>query len=624
MAWAGLPRTIIYAGVAGAVTWWTFSLWLFWGYQLRWDDASHVHFAQWWAAGNVTELAFNWPGTLMRPYVYHAALGTLGAVFPDILASSWTRPAIAAIQVATFVAVTFRLARAVARFERGLPRAVVIGLLCAPFAALTNTEVLSESISLSIVCMLVAFACPLVASRSGRLGNVPAVLACLALLAMTRTAHLPVSVTASLVTMLLVLNNVTRRAIARRELAVHRTLVGTGLVAWAVVGAPQAWLLWRHEQLVPGDSALWGAAGGQLTWSQQMGKYATIVASCPGMSVPRAPYPVPFVDAVTATGQFAWYLSHPHVAIWHLFQSLNWDFPTTYISTFNPFLTVPLNAVSLGVAVVGLATLAVVGPSLVRRLIAEAPVLGIVLAAIVALWLQTAFTAVETRFGIIPWSALSVAAVWGATRWWERLRRGTSSWMPAINAAFATGLLLLVSRLAVAGVPVFQQYEEAGCWGYRQLTSLGIQSTSHVIRYQAPFPRRTSDEMRVKLVLDRPYFGTANLHIDLSGVSNGIMIVPQGKANEREFIFESYLFRNRSLILLTITSDGVDPNLRLGAWRYVFRRNDRTPPEFITEYGVFAGLPEALTGRMTNEWLPMIWIAGSEWDSSRGGLRWPF
>ena len=113
----------------------------------------------------------------------------------------------------------------------------------------------------------------------------------------------------------------------------------------------------------------------------------------------------------------------------------------------------PLNAVSLGVAVVGVATLAVVGPSLVRRLIAEAPVLGIVMASIGGLWLQTAFTAVETRFGIIPWSALSVAAVWGATGWWERLRSGTSNLLPAINAALATGVLLATSRLAVAGVP---------------------------------------------------------------------------------------------------------------------------------------------------------------------------
>ena len=135
--------------------------------------------------------------------------------------------------------------------------------------------------------------------------------------------------------MLLLLNTVTRRAIARRELAVHLKLLGIGMAAWVVVVSPQAWLLWRHEQLVPNDEGLWGVGGGQLIWSQQMGKYATIIASCAGMSEAQAPYPVPFVDDATATGQFAWYLSHPHVAIWHVFQAVNWDFPTTYISTLN-------------------------------------------------------------------------------------------------------------------------------------------------------------------------------------------------------------------------------------------------------------------------------------------------
>ncbi|MBU6152163.1 MAG: hypothetical protein KGR25_11980, partial [Chloroflexi bacterium] len=277
-------------------------------------------------------------------------------------------------------------------------------------------------------------------------------------------AHIPVVVSASGAVFLLLVADVARRGVGRHGRAVRLTLTGVGVGAWVAVMTPPAWLLWWHDKLVPGDGALWGAAGGQLLWSQQMGKYATVVADCPSVPTAGVAYPVPFADAATASGQFAWYLYHPQVAIWHLFQSLNWDFPTTYISTFNPFVTLPLNAVSLGVAVVGFATLATVGSSLVRRLIVEAPVLGIVMVAIVGLWLQTAFTAVETRFGIIPWSALSVAAAWGAAQWWEGLRSGTSGWLPAINAVVATGVLLVISRLAVAGVPAFQQLEAAGCW----------------------------------------------------------------------------------------------------------------------------------------------------------------
>jgi hypothetical protein len=308
------------------------------------------------------------------------------------------------------------------------------------------------------------------------------------MLAMTRTAHLPVALGASGAIVLLLLTGVAlrgqpprrrlpdpgqvlllftgvvRRGRSRRDVTLGLVMCGLGLVGWALVVAPQAVLMWKHEQLVPNDGALWGEGGKRLTWGQQVGKYTTVVVDCPEVPVAGVAYPMPFADGTTATGQLGWYLSRPHVAAWHLFQSLNWDCPTTYITTFNPLVTVTLNAVSLGVVVVGFASLAGVAPSLVRHLTAEAPVLGIVLAAIGGLWLQTAFTAVETRFGIIPWAALSVAAVWGAMRWWERLGRGTGGWRSVIYVALATGVLLVVSRMAVAGVPVFQQLEAAGCW----------------------------------------------------------------------------------------------------------------------------------------------------------------
>ena len=244
MAWAGLPRRVIYTGVAGAVLWWTFSLWLFWGYHPRYDDVYYTIWARWWIEGKYTELAGNWPGTLIRPYVYHSVLGMVGNVVPSLLVSEWTRPVVAAVQVTTFAAVAFRLARAVAHLDPGLPRAVILGLLCAPFAVLTNTEVLSESISLMITCMLVAVACPIGTSRVGRLGNATVVLACFALLAMTRTAHLAASVAASAAIVLLLEVNGAQQAVPRRERAVHFAMTGLGLAAWVVVVAPQAWLLW--------------------------------------------------------------------------------------------------------------------------------------------------------------------------------------------------------------------------------------------------------------------------------------------------------------------------------------------------------------------------------------------
>jgi hypothetical protein len=338
---------------------------------------------------------------------------------------------------------------------------VVFGLLCAPFAVLTNSEVLSESVSLSISAMTVALACPSSGSPIGRLGNVTGVVTCLALLAMTRTSHLPVTMGAVGVIMVVLVAH----AMKDRKIRANALLIlAMGLAGSFVVLAPQAWLMWQHYHFLPNDTELWGAGSTRLWWSQQVGKYATVVAYCPTMPVAGVAYPVPFADASSATGQLAWYVAAPHVAVWHLFQSLNWDFPTTYVSTFNPLVTVPLNAVSLGVAVVGFWVVVRVAPRLIPRLAREAPVLGVVLMAIAGLWLQTAFTGVETRFGIIPWSALSVAAAWGASGWWERLRSGVGSWVPALIAVLVTGVLLVVSRMAVASVPAFQQLEAAGCW----------------------------------------------------------------------------------------------------------------------------------------------------------------
>ena len=460
----GVPRRDVAIGILGLASWWLVGVWLFWGYQPRYDDFYYTLWARWWIEGNVIGLAENWPGTLIRPYAYHLFLGGIGYPVPSLLVSEQTRLVVSAVQIAVFGAASFRLARALGRFSRSLPRAVVGGLLCMPFAVLTNGEVLSESLSLSVAALAVSFSCPNGSSAAERRGNVVGVLLSLAVLAMTRTAHVPIALVASGAILLLLLVDVARSRDRRREVARGLILVGVGLAGWALVVAPQAALMWKHQQAVPDDPTFWGVGSQQLLWSQQIGKYATVVAGCPDAPTVGVLYPAPFADASTASGDFQWYLIHPHVALWHLFQSLNWDFPTTYVSTLNPLVTVPLNAVSLLVAVGGLVTVIHFAPTLVRVLWRDAPSLGVMLGVFAGLWFQTAFTAVETRFGILPWSALSVAAVWGAMLWWDRLRSGIGSWKPVVLVTVTTGILLAISRLAVAGVPAFQQLEAAGCW----------------------------------------------------------------------------------------------------------------------------------------------------------------
>ena len=142
----------------------------------------------------------------------------------------------------------------------------------------------------------------------------------------------------------------------------------------------------------------------------------------------------------------------------------------------------------------------------------------------------------------------------------------------------------------------------------RLLSSFAMQSPAHAIRYRVPLPRQTGDRMRVKLVLARPYEGLVRLHIDISGHSNGAMQTPLGgNFSELEYAFDMTPFRADETVLLTIRQDAYDPNLRLAIWKSSLGRQIPDEPEYLTEYRVFRGLPDPLTGAMTRFW-PLIWV----------------
>lgn len=106
-------------------------------------------------------------------------------------------PSIATVLGASRAAATACFPGAVDQFGCGLSRSVMVGLLCTRCAVLTNNEVFSEGVSLTLSCLLVAASCPTGPSVSGRFGNVAAVFQWLTLLAMTRSARLPVSLGAT-------------------------------------------------------------------------------------------------------------------------------------------------------------------------------------------------------------------------------------------------------------------------------------------------------------------------------------------------------------------------------------------------------------------------------------------
>lgn len=144
----------------------------------------------------------------------------------------------------------------------------------------------------------------------------------------------------------------------------------------------------------------------------------------------------------------------------------------------------------------------------------------------------------------------------------------------------------------------------------KMLSSFAIQSPSHAIQYRVPYPRQWSDRMRVKVLLAQPYDGPVDLRIDISSRLSGTMRPPLGgNLSEREFVFEMKPFESDGTVLLTITQDAYDPNLRFATWKSNLGRQIHDQPEYLTEYGEFSGLPDPLTGVMTRFW-PLIWMTG--------------
>lgn len=143
------------------------------------------------------------------------------------------------------------------------------------------------------------------------------------------------------------------------------------------------------------------------------------------------------------------------------------------------------------------------------------------------------------------------------------------------------------------------------------LSSLSLQSASHAIRYRVPFPQPTGNQMRVKLVLARPYEGASQLLIDVAGRVNGAMRpLEGGNTGEREFTFNMQHFHADAAVTLTISADMPDPALRIATWGSGLGRTLPEQPQFVTEYGAFLGLPEPLTGKMRSAW-PLVWVTGA-------------
>jgi hypothetical protein len=462
------------------VTWWGVGVWLYWGHPPRYDEFYYTFWARYWLDFDLDYLARNWPGTMIRPYLYQLFLAVIGAPFPFVLEKTEGRLYIALIQILIYSGSVLRLAQhAQAVYGRKVCLAVLIGLLAMPFPVFTQVEVLSESVGLTLFCWFVIAAIQSVGVVRGArvLAKFASVTFIAIGLVLVRSGFVPVA----LIMMAWSGIGVALMA-ARRPLGALVRVTGYVIllaVPMVVLALPQAYLMINHQKDVPNDPQLWGVGASQIIWSISMAKYSTSVVQCKDGPV-GFEYPMPLLSGLNAAGlpqpgamslgsAIWWFVLHPSIGLVHLFEAINHDFPTTYVTTFNPIVAIGFNVLGLMVASTGIVTLVrsawavrkdVAAFSFVR---ADRTGTSLVVLVVATIWGMTAVTAVETRFGIIPWCGLVVAASYGAITWVADFMAGTQRWGLVSVALGMAGSGLWLSRWLLSTVEPVTKAIAAGC-----------------------------------------------------------------------------------------------------------------------------------------------------------------
>lgn len=174
-------------------------------------------------------------------------------------------------------------------------------------------------------------------------------------------------------------------------------------------------------------------------------------------------------DALSFWSAIWWYGLHPHAGFLHLFGAVNHDFPTTYVTTFNSIVSIGFNALGLLMVSAGMVTLVTLAWDIRKNLTTGAWLRasrsgsGLVILVVATMWGMTAFTAVETRYGIIPWCGLAVAAAYGAITWVGEFKAGRRRWGQAVAAVGLASSGLWLSRWLLSTVEPVQRAIAFGC-----------------------------------------------------------------------------------------------------------------------------------------------------------------
>ena len=478
-AWIGLPGRWVAGSLTMCFIWWGVGISLYWGHPPRYDEFYYTFWARHWLDFDLDHLARNWPGTMIRPYLYQLFLAVIGAPFPAMLEQTFeSRLYIALIQLVLYAGSVLRLAQhAQAVYGRKVCLAVLIGLLAMPFPVFTQVEVLSESVGLTLFCWFVIAAIQSIGVVRG--ARVLAKFASVTFIAMglvlTRSAFMPGALIAMAWSGIEVALMAARRPLG--ELVSVTRYVIVLAVPVVVLASPQAYLMINHIKYVDNDPQLWGVGSDQLRWAASTAKYGTSIAPC-STGLVGFSYPMPFLSAlelerlastaeVSAVNRIWWFAGHPAVVGVHLFESLNHDFPTSYTNTFNGSKLLFYNALSMTIVSCGVITLLMAAPhpreafNLLRRCKRD----GVCFVGVIIfiLWAQTGFTAVETRFGIIPWCGLAVAATYGAITWVADFVVGRRRWGVASSVFGIATIGVALSRWLLSAVEPVTMAIEAGC-----------------------------------------------------------------------------------------------------------------------------------------------------------------
>lgn len=147
------------------------------------------------------------------------------------------------------------------------------------------------------------------------------------------------------------------------------------------------------------------------------------------------------------------------------------------------------------------------------------------------------------------------------------------------------------------------------------LGSFAFQSPTHAMRVRLPVPHPGAPRHRARIQLAAPYQGPARVTVTISGTVSGTM-TPEGMHDQDggmpnfrrlEFTYESARLNNPPEVVVAFQSDTFDVGLRFATWKSSLGRTFTQRTDFLTEFGVLAGLPHPVTGEFVDAW-PVAWI----------------